>query len=103
MNQNPYQAPNNQYAPQPQPEKKSAGLDALINVVIKILPILVIVFVGIGATSLLYNFIMGVVYSFDYYGGIETFFNGIATGIASLARYCFYAVVTAGIYKLAKK
>ncbi len=97
MNQNYNQAPNNQPAP------KAKGLDAIVNIVIKMLPILILVFAGIGATSLLYYFIVGVVNSFGYYGSFGSFISGIANGLSSVAKYCFYAAVTAGIYKLIKK
>ncbi len=95
MNQNPQN--------QPAPKKEGNALESIVNIVIKILPILIIVFVGIGATSLLYNFILGIVNSIGYYGSLGSFISGIANGIAALARYCFYAVVTAGIYKIIKK
>lgn len=99
MNQNSYQTPeqNNQPAP------KTNALDAIVNLVIKILPILVIVFVGLGATSLLYYFIGALVSSFGLYGSFGSFITYLATGLSSLAKYCFYAAITAGIYKIAKK
>lgn len=95
MNQNNIPEQNN--AP------KANALDAIVNLVIKILPIVVIVFVGLGATSLLYYFIGALVNSFGLYGSFGSFITYIATGFSSFAKYFFYAIVTAGIYKIAKK
>ena len=95
MNQN--NTPEQNNAP------KANALDAIVNLVIKILPIIVIVFVGLGATSLLYYFIGALVNSFGLYGSFGSFITYIATGFASFAKYFFYAIVTAGIYKIAKK
>ena len=97
MNQNPYQEN------QTKPAAKNNFSDALVNIVIKTLPILILVFVGLGATSMLYYFIGGLANAFGYYGSLGSFITYTATGISSLAKYCFYAVVTAGIYKLIKK
>lgn len=118
-NQNQYQAPNQQpqyqqpqyqqpQYQQPQyqqqaPKKQGNGLDGLINFVIKLLPILTIVFFAFGATSLIYNFINGVVNSLDYYGGFGEIVYGIANGFAAVAKYFFYGVVCVGIYKIVKK
>ena len=118
-NQNQYQAPNQQpqyqqpqyqqpqyqqpQYQQPAPKKKGNGLDGLVDLVIKLLPILAIVFFAFGATSLLFNFIDGVIGSLDYYGGFGEIIYGIANGVAAVAKYFFYGVVCVGIYKIVKK
>lgn len=95
MNQN--NTPEQNNAP------KANALDAIVNLVIKILPIVVIVFVGLGATSLLYYFIGALVNSFGLYGSFGSFITYTASGFSAFAKYFFYAIVTAGIYKIAKK
>ncbi len=99
MNQNSYQNPEQNNQPKP----KASALDSIVNLVVTILPILILVFVGLGATSLLYYFIGALVNSFGLYGSFGSFITYLATGFSSLAKYCFYAAVTAGIYKIAKK
>lgn len=97
MNQNPYQENQNK------PVANVNFADTIVNIVVKILPILIIVFVGIGATSMLYYFVGGLANAFGLYGSFGSLITYTATGISTLAKYCFYAVVTAGIYKLIKK
>ena len=105
MNEQQYQQPvqaeptQPQYQPpyQPQyqePKKEGAGLGGFVDFIAKLLPILTIVFLGLGALSMLYYFVMGVVNAFGY-GGFTSFVNGIANSISALAKYIFYAALMA--------
>ena len=100
-----YQQPNYQqpYQPQPAPKKQGNGLNGLVDLIIKLLPILTIVFLGIGATAFLYYFIMGIVDSVGWGASGMNIIYGIRNGIASVAQYAFYAAVTAVLSKLLKK
>ena len=50
-----------------------------------------------------YYFIGALVNSFGLYGSFGSFITYTASGFSAFAKYCFYAIVTAGIYKIAKK
>lgn len=107
MNPNQYQAPNNYQpygAPQPAARKSGSGLDGLVGFIIKLLPILAIVFLGMGATSFLYYFIWGIVEAVDVYSGaFGLFVTFIAEAFGALAKYIIYAAICAGIYKISRK
>ena len=105
MNEQQYQQPVQAEQPQPQyqppyqpqyqePKKEGAGLGGFVDFIAKLLPVLTIVFLGLGALSMLYYFITGVVNAFGY-GGFASFVNGIANSISALARYVFYAALMA--------
>lgn len=79
------------------------GLGAIVNLIVKILPILALVFVGIAATSMLYYFIGALVNSFGLYGSFGGFITYLASGFSAAAKYVFYAAIVAGIYKIANK
>ena len=97
------QYPNYQQYNVPQPPKKPGeGLDGFVNFILKLLPILTIVFLGMGATAFLYQLVCGLINAGDY-DSFGLFIDGIANAFSSTARYFFYAVVCAGIYKIAKK
>lgn len=85
-----------------QPKPQGAGLGGFVDFIAKLLPVLIIVFLGMGALSMLYYFIVGLVNSFDY-GGFGSFVNGIANSLSSAARYVFYAALMAIGAKRIKK
>lgn len=100
--QQPYQPQQPVYQPQPQPKPQGEGLQGLVDFMAKLLPVLIIVFLGIGALSVLYYFIMGIANAASY-GGFGAFVGGIANGISSAARYIFYAAIMAVGAKRIKK
>ena len=79
------------------------GLGAIVNLIVKILPILALVFVGIAATSMLYYFIGALANLFGLYGSFGSFITYLAGGFSATAKYVFYAAIVAGIYKIANK
>ena len=97
-----YQQPNYQQ-PYAAPKKQGNFLNSIVDLVVKCLPILTFVFLCIGAVAFVYYFIMGIANSIGLFSSFGNFFSGIANGISSLARYAFYAVITAVLTKILKK
>ncbi len=95
-----YQQPQYQKPVRPQ----GAGLAGLVDFLVKLAPIAILVFLCIGAVGFLFYFIEGfinfIVNDLEYVGYI---FNGLCSGIATVARYCFYSFVVAFAAKLLKK
>lgn len=92
----------NQVPQNPAPKKKEGGLNGMIDAVAKFLPIITIVFIGIGLLGLCYYWLMGLINAIDY-ESFKTFLSGFVSGISCFARYAFYGVVTLGINKLIRK
>ena len=84
-------------------QQNKSGLKKFVDKLANVLPILVIVFLGVGALSLTYYFFGGIIDSFRTYGSFDNVLGGIASGFSSLFRYVFYAAVTLGISKLINK
>ena len=99
-----YQQPNYQqpYAA-PAPKKQGNFLNSIVDLMVKLLPILTFVFLCVGAAAFLYYFIMGIVDSIGWGASFRNFFVGIKNGIASVAQYGLYAAITAVLSKLLKK
>ena len=97
-----YQQPNYQQPNYQKPPKQGNFLEGIVNLVVKMLPILTFVFLCLGATSFLYYFIFGIVDAIDY-ESFRSFIIDIRSGISSVASYCFYAAITAALSKLLKK
>ncbi len=104
---------NGQYQQQPQqpqyqqpvyqaPKAPGAGLDSIMDLIVKLFSVIVVVFLGLGALSILYNFITAII-SIGSYGSPMNLLYGLADGIAGAAKYIFYAVVTVIGAKLLKK
>ena len=92
-----YQQP--QYAA-PQPRPQGAGLDGFINFLVKLAPIAILIFLGLGGVGFLYELINGAV-NVKY--SIGNIIYGFADGLAVAAKYCFYSIVVAFAAKLLKK
>lgn len=84
-------------------QQNKSGLVKFVDKLANILPILVIVFLGVGVLSLTYYFFDGVIDSFRTYGSFDNVLYGVTSGLSSLFRYVFYAAVTLGISKLINK
>ncbi|MBQ5837581.1 MAG: hypothetical protein IIW39_02800 [Clostridia bacterium] len=97
-----YQQPNYQQ-PYAAPKKQGAGLNGLVDFIVKLLPILTLIFLCVGAAAFLYYFVMGIADSIGFGASFRNFFVGIKNGIASVAQYSFYAAITAVLSKLLKK
>ncbi len=100
-----YQQP---YQPQPQyqePKKEGSGLNGFVDFIVKLLPILIIVFLGMGVISMFYYFIVGIINAVEssYGNAMSYFFSGVANSLSSLARYVFYAALLAIGAKRIKK
>ncbi len=99
-----YQQPNGQpYQPYTAPKKEGNFLNSVVDLMIKLLPILTFIFLCVGAAAFLYYFIMGIVDSIGFGASFRNFFVGIKNGIASVAQYGLYAAITAVLSKLLKK
>lgn len=110
-----YQAqPQYNYAPRA-PRVSGQFTGKVVDLMVKMLGIMTIVFLGLGAVGFLYEFIMGIVNAVgetvEFYGyavgntgsGFGGFVGGVANAIATAAKYAFYAIVTAVGAKLLKK
>ena len=97
-----YQQPQYQQPMYQAPKAPGAGLDGIMDMIVKMFSILVLVFLGLGAVSILYNFIVGIM-EMASYGNAMSILYGLADGIAGAAKYIFYAVVTVIGAKLLKK
>lgn len=86
----------------PETANKKNGLNGFIDTVAKFLPIIAIVFLGIGALGLCYNWLMGLINAISI-GGFRMLISGFAGGISCLAKYTFCAVVTIGLDKIIRK
>lgn len=97
-----YQQPNYQQ-PYAAPKKPGNFLNSIVDLIIKVLPLLTFIFLCIGAAAFLYYFVAGIASSIGMFSSFGYFFDGIASGISALARYAFYAVITAVLTKILKK
>ncbi len=98
-----YQQPQYQQ-PMYQPRPQGAGLDGIVDAMVKLAPIAILAFLCLAAVGFLYYFISGIVNASSMYEfSASIFFSGIASGIATVAKYGFYSVVVAVIAKLLKK
>ncbi len=99
-----YQAPQQPQYQQPyQPRPQGAGIAGLVDLLIKLAPIAILVFLCLGAAGFLYDFIVGIVNTVGYYGSAMNLVAGFANGLATAAKYCFYSLVVAFAAKLLKK
>ena len=89
---------NQQQTPQ-QPVKPSFNL---VDLLVKIIPVLVILFAVLAGVAFLYYFIMGIV-DWARYDAFTQFVDGIATGVARCGFNVFFAAVLAALSKIIKK
>lgn len=89
---------------QPAKPSKSFGetLNDAADKIAGLLNILAIVFVALAATAFTYHLIVSIVNAADYESFL-VFTNGFASAIGTLAKYVFFAAVTAALSKLLKK
>jgi len=110
-----YQAPQQpQYQPPQQPVYNQApqapkvhkdpdtALAPVTNTIVKLLSVVAIIFLGIGATAILYYTIGGIIETSRTFNP-EYLLDGFVTSISVAARYVFYSVVTVIGVKLLKK
>ncbi|MBQ7090389.1 MAG: hypothetical protein IJN82_04650 [Clostridia bacterium] len=97
-----YQQPQYQPPVYQAPKAPGAGLESVMDLIVKLASIIVIVFLGLGALSILFNLINGVVTMADYGNPMQLLY-GLVDGLAGAAKYIFYAVVTVIGTKLLKK
>lgn len=81
---------------------KKGGLKGFSDAVAKFFPVIAIVFLGIGALGLCYNWLAGLINAIEY-GSLRALISGFAGGISCLAKYAFCSVVTIGLDKLIRK
>ena len=102
VQQAPYQPPYQPQQPVYQPKPQGAGLEGFVNFIVKLLPVLIIVFLGMGALSMLYYFVAGIINAAQY-GNFGAFVSGISNSLSAAARYIFYAALMAIGAKRIKK
>ncbi len=91
-------------------KKKKFSFNLIVNYVVKFLPIITTVFLALGVLGFVFNGVSGIIDSISalingfkgngFTGVFSNFFNGLEVGFASLIKYLFYAVVSAGFSKL---
>ena len=94
-----YQAPQYQQ-PMYQPRPQGAGLAGLVDLLVKLAPIAMLVFLCLGGAGFLYELINGAINA-KY--SVANIFHGFAGGLAVAAKYCFYSIEVAFAAKLLKK
>ena len=75
----------------------------VVDIIVKILPILVIVFLGLAALALIYNFIFGIIAWAQTGRFIQFIVSGIEPAVQRCGFNVFAAAVLAGINKRIKK
>ncbi len=82
-----------------QPAKSSFDI---VGTIVKILPILSIVFAALAVLGFLFNFVTGIIDAIAY-SNFWAFVDGLASGIMRVGFNVFAAAVLAGIAKLIAK
>ncbi len=106
--------PQYSYAPPKPPRVPGEFTGKAVELVVKLLGVMVVVFAAMAAIGFLYGFIMAIVAaagetvtifgeSFSTGGGFGAFVAGLASALATTMKYAFYAVVTAIGAKMLKK
>ena len=85
-----------------QPAPAQPKLD-LVEIIAKILPLLVIVFLGLAVIALLYHFILGVIAWAQTGRFIQFFVNGLQPAVQRVGFNVFAAAVLAALSKIIKK
>ncbi len=83
-------------------KKASFNLNSFINIIIKALPIVAIVFFAYAIVGFIFNGVDGII---DAIRGKSfwIFVDGVKNSFASLAQYLFYGVVTGCFAKIFKR
>ena len=107
MNQQYQQQPQQPQQPQyqqPQAPMPSAGaiFNGFSEKVCKLIPTFITIFLGLAVLAVAFYLIYGIVVAIDY-KSFGTFLNYFTTGLASCARYSFYAGVLALLKKYLAK
>ena len=85
---------------QPAPAKPKFDL---VEIIAKVLPILVIVFLGLAVIALLYYFILGIIAWAQTGRFIQFFVNGLQPAVQRVGFNVFAAAVLAALSKIIKK
>lgn len=96
---------NQQQTPQQQPVQQAPATSKfnVVDILVKILPILTVVFLVIAAVALLYNFILGIVAWAQTGRFIQFLISGIQPAVARCGFNVFAAAILAALCKIIKK
>lgn len=87
------------------PAKKSKGLTGIVDMVVKFLPVITVIFLALAVIGFVYYAIAGVVstigsFSVGFSAVVSSFFGGIINAFTNIAKYLFYAMISACFSKI---